>query len=65
MVAMSIRRVAISPEWFDIEKSRPATLVLVPEDADHGPQVLGVEPAEYEAMAGALVTIGRRLAESA
>jgi len=49
---------------FDIEKTRPAALVLVPERADHPPQVLSVRPDEYEAVAAALVTIGRRLAKA-
>ena len=48
---------------FDIEKDRPATLVLVPEHVNYAPQVLAVRPSEYEALAAALVTIGRRLAE--
>ena len=48
---------------FDIEKDRPATLVIVPEHATHVPQVLAVRPVEYEAVAAALVTIGQRLAD--
>ena len=48
---------------FDIEKDRPATLVIVPEHASHVPQVLAVRPVEYEAVAAALVTIGQRLAD--
>jgi hypothetical protein len=49
---------------FDIEKNRPATLVLVPEHAENDPQVLTVQPAEYESVAAALVAIGQRLAEA-
>jgi hypothetical protein len=48
---------------FDIEKTRPATLVLVPESPHDNPQVLAVRPEEYEAVAAALVTVGHRLAE--
>jgi hypothetical protein len=48
---------------FDIEKTRPATLVIVPEDARSAPQVLPVRPEEYKAVADALVTIGLALAE--
>jgi hypothetical protein len=48
---------------FDIERDRPATLVVVPERPLDEPQVLVVRPAEYEAVAQALVVIGRRLAE--
>jgi hypothetical protein len=48
---------------FDIEKSRPATLVIVPEQAEYDSQVLNVEPAEYQSIADALVAIGRELAD--
>ncbi len=47
---------------FDIEKTRPATLVIVPEHPNQPPQVLAVKPEEYEEVAAALVTIGQRLA---
>ena len=43
---------------FDIERQRPATLVIVPEDAGHEPQVLAIPPSEYPAVAEALVSIG-------
>jgi hypothetical protein len=46
---------------FDIEKARPATLVIVPEEAQFAPQVLSVRPEEYQAVAAALVRIGHRL----
>jgi hypothetical protein len=46
---------------FDIERDRPATLVVVPERPLDEPQVLAVRPHEYEAVAQALVVIGRRL----
>ena len=48
---------------FDIERERPATLVVVPEHASHEPQVLAVHPDDYPAVAQALVYIGQRLAE--
>ena len=47
---------------FDIEKARPATLVIVPEQAEYESQVLMVEPAEYRSVADALVAIGHDLA---
>ena len=49
---------------FDIERRRPATLVIVPEDAADEPQVLAVPPERYEEVTQALATIGRRLAEA-
>jgi hypothetical protein len=50
---------------FDIERSRPATLVIVPEHAHHEPQVLAVPHQFYKEVAEALVLVGRRLAEPA
>jgi len=50
---------------FDIERDRPATLVVVPELSNHEPQVLAVRPVDYPAVAQALVYIGQRLAASA
>jgi hypothetical protein len=49
---------------FDIERTRPATLVVVPDEGRHPPQVLPVRPDQYEAVAEALVAIGLRLADS-
>jgi hypothetical protein len=49
---------------FDIERTRPATLVIVPEHPDHEPQVLAVPRHEYRAVADVLVVIGERLADS-
>ena len=49
---------------FDIERDRPATLVVVPEHPSHEPQVLAVHPEDYPAVAEALVYIGQRLAGS-
>lgn len=49
---------------FDIERDRPATLVIVPERPHDEPQVLAVRPSEYEGVAQALVTIGQRLASA-
>jgi hypothetical protein len=48
---------------FDIERSRPATLVIVPEEAADEPQVLAIEPDQYLRAAEALAFIGQRLAE--
>jgi hypothetical protein len=47
---------------FDIERDRPATLVVVPQRPQDEPQVLAVRPPEYEGVARALVVIGQRLA---
>jgi hypothetical protein len=47
---------------FDIERDRPATMVIVPEMAHHEPQVLAIPPDQFRAAADALVTIGHQLA---
>ena len=47
---------------FDIERDRPATLVVVPVSPQDEPQVLAVQPEEYEGVANALVVIRCRLA---
>ena len=46
---------------FDIEKDRPATLVLVPEAFTNRPQVLAIPPEEYGAIARALAALGAGL----
>lgn len=48
---------------FDIEMSRPATLVIVPEKATDAPQVLTVPVDQYEEVVAALVRLGRLMAE--
>jgi hypothetical protein len=48
---------------FDIERRRPATLVIVPEHASHEPQVLSVHHDYYDGVADALALVGRRIAE--
>jgi hypothetical protein len=49
---------------FDIERNRPATLVIVPEMAHDEPQVLSIPPDRYEEAAQALVVIGQKLASA-
>ena len=53
----SLRRIQ-----FDIERDRPATLVIVPEHPRDEPQVLAVPPEDYPGIAQVLVLIGQRLA---
>jgi hypothetical protein len=47
---------------FDIERRRPATLVVVPEHPADEPQALPVPPEEYRAVADVLVVLGEQLA---
>jgi hypothetical protein len=46
---------------FDLERSRPATLVIVPEHATDEPQVLAIPPDQYRAAADVLVALGEAL----
>jgi len=48
---------------FDIERQRPATLVIVPEHPANEPQVLAVPPERFEEVTRALALIGSRLYE--
>jgi hypothetical protein len=49
---------------FDIERGRPATLVIVPEWPSDRPQVLAIPPEEYERAALGIGRIGQYLDES-
>ena len=49
---------------FDIERNRPATLVIVPHDGDHQPQVLAIPRDELEMAAKGLGMVGLFLADS-
>jgi hypothetical protein len=62
-IALNITFEGLRRIQFDIERRRPATLVIVPEDAGDEPQVLAVPPDRYDEVTRALATIGRRLAE--
>lgn len=48
---------------FDIERTRPATLVLVPEHPNDSPIVLAIRPEQYDAVSEALAVVGRMLQE--
>jgi hypothetical protein len=45
---------------FDIERRRPATLVIVPDSPDHEPQVLAIPHAELRRISNALTIVGER-----
>ena len=60
-IALDIEHRALRRIQFDIERHRPATLVIVPEKPSDEPQVLSVPPERYDEMALALAYIGRRL----
>lgn len=60
-VALHVPYPALRRIQFDIERDRPATLVIVPESPHDEPQVLAVQPEDYDDIARAIATIGRRL----
>ena len=60
-VALHVPYLALRRIQFDIERNRPATLVIVPESPHDEPQVLAIPPEDYEDIARALVTIGHRI----
>jgi hypothetical protein len=64
-VALHIPYPSLRRIQFDIERQRPATLVIVPETVEHEPQVLAIAPEHYDEVGRALAIIGRRLAASA
>ncbi len=61
-VAMHVPYESLRRIQFDIERDRPATLVIVPESPSDEPQVLAIPPEHFDAVAKALVVVGRRLA---
>jgi hypothetical protein len=63
-LALNVRIENLRRIQFDIERERPATLVVVPESPQDEPQVIAVRPEDYDGVAQALVVIGRRLAAS-
>jgi len=48
---------------FDIERQRPATLVIVPEHPRDQPVVLAIPPRQYGSVARALAVMGEQLHE--
>jgi hypothetical protein len=62
-IALSIPIEDLRRIQFDIEKRRPATLVIVPEEPRAEPQVLAIPPAEIRATTNALVLVAERLAQ--
>ena len=52
----SLRRIQ-----FDIERDRPATMVIVPLSPSDEPQIIVVQPDDYESVARALAFIGQQM----
>jgi hypothetical protein len=62
-VAMDLPFEGVRRIQFDVERRRPAALVIVPEAARYEPQVLSVPTERLHEAAAAIATIGLRLAE--
>ena len=60
-IALDVPFAGLRRIQFDIERERPATLVIVPEHPSHEPQVLAIPPDRYEEVTRALALIGERL----
>ena len=63
-VALDVPLPALRRIQFDIERRRPATLVIVPEEPSQEPQVLAIPAARYDEITAMLAEVGRRLVES-
>ena len=48
---------------FDVERDRPATLVIVPDAAWRDSQIIMVEPKDYEGVAHVITVLGLMMAE--
>ena len=48
---------------FDIERTRPATMVIVPDEAMRGPHVLAIPVDQLDQASQLLALIGKRLGE--
>lgn len=49
---------------FDVDKGRPATMVIVPEDAEHGPQVLSIPESGLQGASSVLAVFAERLSQT-
>ena len=48
---------------FDIERGRPATFVVVPDDPSNPPEVLAIPASDYANVGHVLALIGHRMAQ--
>jgi len=62
-LALDLRFNGLRRIQFDIERDRPATLVIVPEHPRNEPQVIAVPPERFDEVTHALALIGSRLYE--
>ncbi len=60
-VALDLPVAAIRRIQLDVERDRPATLVIVPHDPAHEPQVLAVPHEALQATCRAVAIVGARI----
>lgn len=60
-IALNIELRKLRRIQFDIERERPATMVIVPDDPRHEAQVVTVPPEQFDAAGEALAYIGRTM----
>jgi hypothetical protein len=60
-IALNVELRKLRRIQFDIERERPATMVIVPDDPGHEAQVITVPPEQYDAVGSALAYVGRTI----
>jgi len=60
-IALNVELRKLRRIQFDIERERPATMVIVPDDPRHEAQVVTVPPEQYAAVGSALAYVGRAI----
>jgi hypothetical protein len=60
-IALNVELRKLRRIQFDIERERPATMVIVPDDPRHEAQVITVPPEQYDAVGSALAYVGRAI----
>ena len=60
-IALNVELQKIRRIQFDIERQRPATMVIVPDDPRDEAQVITVPPEQFDAAGAALAYVGRTI----
>lgn len=60
-VALDVPYSEIRRIQFDIERERPATFVIVPDNPSHQPEVLAIPAREYDNAGRVIAVIGHRI----
>jgi hypothetical protein len=60
-VALDVPYTELRRIQFDIERDRPATFVIVPDNPSNPPEVLAIPVGEYDNAARVIAVIGQRI----